>query len=315
MPTRDRIARSSVPRTLATLGDGWTLLLLTALVGARQRYSTLSEVLSVPRSTLAARLRHLEEHGLVARHAYEERPPRFEYALTDRGESLFPVLALADAFDVSHGGATARLQHQPARGPAHPLLAQAHCDACGQLVSAREVTVGYLDDAPTLSTAARGREPTRATRARSTRQPYRHARDVLEDAWAAKTVAALLMGERRFTGLLHATQAAPNILSERLGRLVESGLLRHASDDGQAPAYQLSARGLALYPLVVALIAYGDALRGRPSLTLTHACGAPLVLRLGCGACPRRSTEATRVLQSRVSFAMQAEPCATPIPT
>ncbi|MBK8411148.1 MAG: winged helix-turn-helix transcriptional regulator [Sandaracinaceae bacterium] len=242
MPTRDRIARSSVPSTLATLGDGWTLLMLTALVGGRQRFSALEQALGVPRSTLAARLRHLEEHGLVARHAYEERPPRFEYALTERGASLLPVLALADAFDVSHGGATARLWHQPARGPAHPLLAQAHCDACGRLVSARQVTVGYLDHAPPLAAAQRGRETPRATRARSTRQPYRHARDVLEDAWAAKTVAALLMGERRFTGLQHATQAAPNILSERLGRLVESGLLRHVSDDGQAPAYQLSAR-------------------------------------------------------------------------
>lgn len=304
-----------MPSTLATLGDGWTLLLLTALVGARQRFSALEQALGVPRSTLAARLRHLEEHGLVARHVYEERPPRFEYALTERGASLFPVLALADAFDVSHGGATARLWHQPARGPAHALVAQAHCNACGRVVSARQVTVGYLDDAPSLSAAQRGRAAPRATRARSTRQPYRHARDVLEDAWAAKTVAALLMGERRFTGLLHATQAAPNILSDRLGRLVESGLLHHASDDGQAPAYQLSARGLALYPLVVALIAYGDALRGWPSLTLTHACGAPLVLRLGCGACPKRSTEAARLLQNRVSFAMQAEPCATPTRT
>jgi DNA-binding HxlR family transcriptional regulator len=147
-----------VPSTLATLGDGWTLLLLTALVGGRQRFSALSQALSVPRSTLAARLRHLEEHGLVERHVYEEHPPRFEYALTERGASLLPVLALADAFDVSHGGATARLWHQPARGPAHALLAQAHCDACGRLVSARHVTVGYLDHAPPLSAAQRGRE-------------------------------------------------------------------------------------------------------------------------------------------------------------
>jgi len=297
------------------LGDGWTLLLLTALVGGPQRFSALERALGVPRSTLATRLRHMEEHGLLAREVYEERPPRFEYALTEQGASLFPVLALADAFDVEHGQAVARLLHHPARGAAHPLVARAHCEACGQRVSARHVTVGYLDDAPPPSATQRGREAARATRARSTRQPYRHARDVLEDAWAAKVIAALLMGERRFTGLQHATQAAPNILSERLGRLVDSGLLVHRSDDGRAPAYQLSARGLALYPLVVALIAYGDALRGRPSLTLTHACGAPLVLSLGCGACPKRSNEAARLLQTSVSFAMQAEPCATATPT
>lgn len=303
-----------MPSTLAALGDGWTLLLLTALVGGEQRFSTLERALGVPRSTLAARLRHMEEHGLVAREAYEERPPRFEYALTERAASLFPVLALADAFDVEHGHAAARLQHQPPRGAAHALVARAHCDACGALVVARDVTVGYLDDAPP-STAQRGRDLPRAARARSTRQPFRHARDVLEDAWAAKIVAALLMGERRFTGLQHATQAAPNILSERLVRLTDSGLLLHRSDGGDPPVYQLSPRGLALYPLVVALIAYGDALRGRPSLTLTHSCGAPLVLRLGCGACPRRASEAVKLLQTSVSFAMQVEPCATRTPT
>ena len=40
----------------------------------------------------------MEEHGLVAREVYDERPMRFEYALTERGASLLPVLALADAF-------------------------------------------------------------------------------------------------------------------------------------------------------------------------------------------------------------------------
>ncbi len=305
-----------MPTTLAALGDGWTLLLLTALVGGPRRFSTLESALGVPRSTLAARLRHMEEHGLVAREVYDERPMRFEYALTERGASLLPVLALADAFDVQHGGAEAHLVHQPARGTAHPLRAEARCDACGKRVTARDVSVGYLDDQP-LPAAGRGREPARATRARSTRQPYRHARDVLEDAWAAKVVAALLMGERRFTGLQHATQAAPNILSERLTRLTDAGLVSHRAEgrDEGSPDYRLSDRGLALYPLVVALIAYGDALRGRPSLTLTHACGAPLVLRLGCGACPPRSSEATRLLQTSVSFAMQVEPCATKTPT
>ena len=91
MPTRDRIARSSVPTTLAALGDGWTLLLLTALVGGPRRFSTLESALGVPRSTLAARLRHMEEHGLVAREVYDERPMRFEYALTERGVIHVPL--------------------------------------------------------------------------------------------------------------------------------------------------------------------------------------------------------------------------------
>ncbi len=42
--------------------------------------------------TLTDRLRHLEAHGVLIRHAYAEVPPRVEYRLTDRGRSLEPVL-------------------------------------------------------------------------------------------------------------------------------------------------------------------------------------------------------------------------------
>lgn len=156
---------------------------------------------------------------------------------------------------------------------------------------------------------------------------------MLEDAWAAHVVAALFMGEQRFTELVDATQAAPNIVSERLQRLADARLLRHvtaaerererehdaaghdASESHAAPAvYRLSARGLALYPLVVALIAYGDEGRRVPSLTLTHRCGAPLRLRLSCAGCTDLEC-GVPLLPSSVSFAMQVDLCATPTPT
>ena len=333
MQTRDRIAQSSVPATLGVLGDGWTLSLLTSLVGTTLRFEALMAVLGIPRSTLATRLRHLVDHGLIAAHPYCERPLRCEYALSDRGVTLLPVLALADAFDVEQGGHPATLWHTPRQAAPHPLRAVACCAACGAVVDARHVVASYAPSPTTRSTTESKRQQKRASRSRSARKPLSRARDVLEDAWAAHVVAALFMGEQRFTDLVDATQAAPNIVSERLQRLAEARLLRHvtaterehqhehdqagrgASESRAAPAvYRLSARGLALYPLVVALIEYGDQGRGVPSLTLTHRCAAPLRLRLSCTGCGD-AEGGVPLLPSSVSFAMQAEPCATPTPT
>ena len=88
------IATCPVARTLDLIGDRWTILLLRDLLleGARRFVDFQASLPGVAPNTLSARLKALEDNGLVQRVLYSERPPRVEYVLTDKGKSLGPVV-------------------------------------------------------------------------------------------------------------------------------------------------------------------------------------------------------------------------------
>ena len=71
----------------------WTLLLVRELSEGRSRFCELERALAgISPRTLSLRLRALEEQGIVERHTYPEVPPRVEYALTDKGLALLPII-------------------------------------------------------------------------------------------------------------------------------------------------------------------------------------------------------------------------------
>lgn len=83
-----------VARTLDLIGERWTVLILRDLLrhGPRRYQDFQDSLAGIAPNTLAARLKDLEASGLVERKLYNERPPRLEYHLTDKGRSLGPVL-------------------------------------------------------------------------------------------------------------------------------------------------------------------------------------------------------------------------------
>ena len=71
----------------------WTLLVIRDLADGRSRFCELERSLAgISPRTLSLRLRALEEHGIVERQTYPEVPPRVEYALTDKGRGLVPLV-------------------------------------------------------------------------------------------------------------------------------------------------------------------------------------------------------------------------------
>ena len=88
-----------VARTLDLIGERWTVLLLRDLLlqGPRRFQDFQTSLPGVAPNTLSARLKAMEDSGLVRRQLYNEHPPRLEYVLTDKGKSLGPVVkALRD---------------------------------------------------------------------------------------------------------------------------------------------------------------------------------------------------------------------------
>jgi DNA-binding HxlR family transcriptional regulator len=82
-----------VCRTAQIVCGKWTLLVIRDLADGRSRFCELERSLhGISPRTLSLRLRALEEEGIVERQTYPEVPPRVEYALTDKGRALVPLI-------------------------------------------------------------------------------------------------------------------------------------------------------------------------------------------------------------------------------
>jgi DNA-binding HxlR family transcriptional regulator len=86
---------SSCPvcRTAEIVCGKWTLLLVKELAEGQSRFCELERALEgISPRTLSLRLRALEEEGIVVRETFSEVPPRVEYALTEKGRALVPLV-------------------------------------------------------------------------------------------------------------------------------------------------------------------------------------------------------------------------------
>jgi len=81
-----------IAQSLEVIGDPWTMLVVREAFFGTTRFEDLQRNLSIPRTTLVARLEHLVAHGVLERRPYQERPPRHGYHLTDKGRALRPVM-------------------------------------------------------------------------------------------------------------------------------------------------------------------------------------------------------------------------------
>jgi DNA-binding HxlR family transcriptional regulator len=89
------VSNSNCPvcRTAEIICGKWTLLVIRDLAKGDQRFCELERSLEgISPRTLSLRLRALEEEGIIVRNTFPEVPPRVEYALTEKGRALVPLV-------------------------------------------------------------------------------------------------------------------------------------------------------------------------------------------------------------------------------
>ncbi len=95
-----------VARTMAIIGDRWTMLVLRDLVTGTHRFGAFLESLQgISPNLLSDRLKRLEADGIVERVFYSQQPPRAEYHLTAKGKSLAPILGAMRDWGRAHTSA------------------------------------------------------------------------------------------------------------------------------------------------------------------------------------------------------------------
>jgi DNA-binding HxlR family transcriptional regulator len=141
-PARDELA--DLDRAAHVVGDRWSLLVVAALLAGARRFGELAEALpAIAPNILTARLRQLEQQGLVTSTPYSRRPVRMAYELTTDGSDLAAALAQLRRWGARRHGDDAAGRHHRTCGS--PVEMRPWCPTCDRLVPDDELD----DDAAT----------------------------------------------------------------------------------------------------------------------------------------------------------------------
>ena len=134
--------RCSVARALAVIGDRWTLMVLRDCFLGVRRFEAFQARLGISRSIIAERLKLLVDEGVLRKEAYQDRPARHEYRLTQKGLELHPIIMSIVRWGDAHyaGEAGPPLVHRH-KACGHDFSPVMTCSECGEAIGARDVEV------------------------------------------------------------------------------------------------------------------------------------------------------------------------------
>jgi len=144
MPARKTLEHlhCSVANTAELIGDRWTVLILRdAFLGVR-RFDDFQRDLGIARNVLTERLTMLVDAEVFSTRLYEDRPPRFEYRLTEKGRDLYDVLVAmwrwGDQWNPPADNFLRKLVHVDCGASTHGVM---HCENCGGDLDTRNTRV------------------------------------------------------------------------------------------------------------------------------------------------------------------------------
>jgi DNA-binding HxlR family transcriptional regulator len=284
----------SVARTLDIVSDAWAFLIIREAFFGTQTFEAFRSALGIPRATLTGRLRKLTQLAIF-RQITSGSSQRKEYRLTRMGFDLYPsFIALMQFGDrwLADGKPPLTLIHMTCGCDSHPRVS---CSHCGEAVVAREAK--YRDGPGAGRCAAKeGRNTRRASDGSRflTGRPSSVSRalEIIGDKWSFMVVREGFFGNRRYDKILNELAIAPNILTDRLNRLVGGGVFRRRQYQSSPDRYEylLTDMGLDLYGPFIAMLRWGDRWlsKGKSPLILTHVtCGHDFEPSVVCDHCQK----------------------------
>ena len=302
-PSALRERNCSIARVVGILSDAWTFLIIReAFFGAR-RFESFRIALGLPRATLTDRLKRLTQQGIFRQHRMSETSRRTEYRLTKAGLELYPsfmaMMQFGDRWLAGAAGPPLQLIHQTCGHECRPLVS---CSACLQEVTAERVNyrngpgAGYRQAQP-VRRARRASDGSQFSRGRPS--SVSRTLEIIGDRWSFLIIREAFLGARRFERLMTELNIASNILTDRLTRLVATGILERRKYQSLPDRYEyrLTAMGKDLYGPLIVMLAWGDRWlsRGGPPIILTHRdCGNDFTPIVICDHC-RKPIEANNM--------------------
>lgn len=306
--------------------DRATLLVMLYALCGTSRFADFSAQTGLASRVLSARLAQLTEDGLLVRIPYSRRPLRHAYHPTHMGTALFDVFAALTSWEQAWAGGdsphpTVEVLHRDcAKLPGRPTRVRMLCAHCHGFVTARDITLR-------VSQTEMARMPPKGTSTRRTRQdalapgtdsryPLPQGLAVLGDKWSIEVLVCAHFGMRQFSDFGTRLGIATNILTDRLNRLLDAGLLRRPTEDEphRKGLYLLTPKGLDFYPILIVIQSWADAWidhRVRSPVKLRHAaCRTVLEPLLVCAACDAPVSVAQA--QLRIGAAGGVSPAAPP---
>lgn len=273
---------------------------MRTLFRRQRRYGDFLRELSVSRAVLTDRLANLVAHGVLIRDVKDGRHP--EYLLTECGLDLWTLFLSMWQWETEWG--TGIMEpvfpqvERPRPLPTHTLCnhtmhPQLQCTHCSILVlpfdTVGESGPGVSDAQIQITSGFRRARPEVATTpgAGSAQKLFR----VVGDRWNSAIVAAAFSGVQLFSEFEKNLQIAPSQLSDRLAELQVLGILRTKAYAGTRQEYHLTRAGIALFPITLELMRWGDRWFGPKAalVVVRHLpCGNLLTARWHCSHCQQR---------------------------
>lgn len=134
-----------IARTLAIVGDRWTLLIIRNAFMKTCRFDDFQKQLGMTRHLLAERIKRLVEHNIFEKVVYHESPKRYEYKLTEKGKALYPIIVSISVWGSEWHNENKTFQeirylHKSCNQVMFPQLT---CSCCGEKIDARLMSPVY----------------------------------------------------------------------------------------------------------------------------------------------------------------------------